>query len=428
MKAKKTLLFLASLLLTLSFGGYAVVQSYVKTAEMAVMVIEVTDGAAFVETEYLDATITIDYPNLWQDATFCVSIRQRGNNTMLFEKKPYKIKLDEKADLLLGGSTLSDNAARDWVLLADYFDRSNLRNYFTFLTAAEFESFSFVPEGIFTEVYFKELDGTLTYQGVYLLCQQVEVDEARVDIDDTVDTEKGFLVELVTRESLLKQDYSVDFVGANGDVYFDIRSQIDNEQDITRIYDILFAADTAIASGDQEAVAAIIDLDSCVDMYIIQEYMKNLDAGWASFYLYCEAGESLLYFCPPWDFDHSSGMDWRLDEGGYEGLYVGDVTNVSIQRNEWYQMLIQYDWFQDLVKERWNEKKNVFLDGLTKIQSIATDYDAQFQSNYDLWRTETQNTDNMAYTGDSYQDDAQYLFDWLENRYVWLDDYFNNAM
>ncbi len=429
MKTKKIWTFIASLMFLLVFMGYAVVQAYQTRGEFAVMVIEVADDAAFVDKEYLDATVTIDYPDQWQEATFSVSIRQRGNGSMNFDKKSYKVKLDEKADLLLDGSTLSDDAARDWVLLADYYDRTLLRSYFAFSTAAAFESFSFVSDVMFTEVYFRDAEGTLTYQGLYLLCEQIEVDEARVDIDDTTQTEKGFLVELVSWGSR-KQEYSVGFVGANGDIYFDIRSQIDNDEDVARIFDIMLAADTAIASGNQEEIAALIDLDSCVDMYILQEYVKNIDAGWGSFYFYCEAGESLLYFCPPWDFDHSAGNDVRLDDGGYEGLYVGDATSEAIQRNEWYQMLMQYDWFQDLVRERWNEKKEVFLEGITEIDAIATNSSAQFDANYLSWYDESLalDTSDWAYAGDCYQEDVAYLVDWYENRYLWLDDYFNNVM
>ncbi len=424
MKIKKILVFIASLVLIAGFVWYAVLQEIETYGEMPTMVIEVVDDEEFVNKDYLDATITIDYLDQMQDATFRVSIRQRGNSTLGFPKKPYKIKLEEKADLLLDGSTVSDQAARDWVLLADYYDRSNLRNYYAFAVAGQLDSFLFVPEGVFTELYFQEADGTLVYQGVYLLCDQVEVDETRIDIDETAETEKGFLIEF-SRESRAVADASVEIDNLFGMMYFNIGSAFDGDEDIERVQDVVQAADDAIASGDKEAIEAVLDLDSCVDMYILQEFMKNIDVGTGSLYLYCEAVEEVLHFVAPWDFDYSSGMHAWLDDGGHEGLYAGDAER---SQNQWYRMLMQYEWFQDLVRERWNATKEAYLISLDEIESVANRYDAQLQENYNLWRTETQNTDQMAYVGDSYQDDAQYLFDWIENRYLWLDDYFNNVI
>ncbi len=387
---------------------------------MPAVYIALTQDEALEEKEYSEASITIDYPRQQTAENLTMQIRERGNGSYGMTKASYKIKLDEKADLLLGASEDSDAAARDWVLLAEYFDRSTLRNYYAFMIAANFENLGFTSSCTLVEVYFNG-----EYQGVYLLCEQVEVDEARVDIDDTTETDKGFLVELRTFQ---KQDYAVTIMCDDDDMVYDIRSQIDSQADVDRVQSVLQAAQDAIQTGDQETIAAVIDIDSCVDMYILQEYLMNLDVGWGSFYLYCEAGEEKLYFGPPWDFDRTAGMDIRLNEGSYEGLYVGASEQTFVQQHPWYQALMQEEWFQALVRERWNEKKDMLLASIDTLELDAARYSTQLWSNYQLWRVERgEYIDCTAYAS-SFDDDIAYLIDWLRNRYVWLDDYFNNVM
>lgn len=430
MKKPKQIIFLLSLCVLFAICAYAVVQVNDAAQSMPVIVIDPGEGASFAGKDYHTATITISYPGQMKDVVLSSNTRQRGNGTMNYDKKSYKIKLEDKYDLLLGEGGDFDNAARDWVLLANYFDRSNLRNYYMFWTASQLDGLNYVSDCTFVEVYLIDEFGEKQYQGVYLLCEQVEVDEARIDIDDTTDGDKGFLVELVQDEAK-KQDYHVRVSHDGTEQVYDIRSNIDRETEdetLARIQGVLEDVEAALATGDQAQIEAVIDIDSCVDMYILQEYMLNVDVGWGSFYLYCHADEEQLYFSPPWDFDRSAGADWRLFYTSYEGIYVGSETTILPQNNLWYQDLMQMEWFQQLVKERWNETKYIFLEGITEIEGVAQTYSTQFDANYALW-CEGQDPDEYGFVaGESYADDAAYLAAWLQNRYTWLDEYFNTQL
>lgn len=427
MKAKKIVVFMLALCVVCAILSPAYGQTPIDETQMPVIEITLAQDAAFEEKEYLQAQVSITDFSLAVSTEVSASVRQRGNGTMSYDKKSYKIKLDEKADLFLGASETSSEAARDWVLLAEYYDRSNLRNYYTFLAASMLDGLNYVTECMFVKVY---LNGE--YQGVYLLCEEVEVNEARVDVDDKTTSEKGFLIELV-QSNTAKQEYTLSVYHEDTLLFYDVRSNIDTDveqsaEDYWRIYDVLEKAETALASGDQAEIAAVIDLDSCVDMYLLQEFMMNIDVGWGSFYLYCEAGEDVVYFSPPWDFDHAAGIDVRLMEASYEGLYVGSVEAHQMQSNLWYEDLMQQEWFQELVKARWNEQKEVFVQGVAEIRTVAQTYDAQFTKNYNMWHTVEEPLYMWPDYGSTYQEDADYLYDWLENRYDWLDDYFNNVM
>ncbi len=426
---KKKLLMALAIGVIFGVLGYGLCIPQKEATQMPAIYINLNDGEEFYEKEYCDTEIIIDYAQLSGVYEADAQIRYRGNGTLKYSKKAFKIKLDEKADLLLGASTVSDGAERDWILLAEYYDRSNLRNYYTFCVASMLDGLDYVTDCMFVEVYLND-----EYQGIYLMCESIEVAESRVDIDDSASAERGFLIELV-RESKANQDYTVMVYHEDTLLYYDVLSDMeleDNEkttEEYYRIFDIVQNVEDALASGDQEEIAAAIDLDSCVDMYLLHEFLLNIDVGWGSFYFYCEAGEDILYFSPPWDFDHAAGMDRRLLSGSYKGIYVGDSESDMMQCNLWYQRLMELEWFQDLVKERWNEVSDVFLLALEETEQIGELYSEKFQENHEMWHAQGSYSDSdWAYKGETYQDDAAYLFDWIENRYIWYDAYINDQM
>ena len=118
-------------------------------------------------------------------------IRARGNSTFGAPKKPYRIKFDQKQNLLgLNG----EKHFKNWVLMADYFDASMLRTFATFkLAAVLLEGKYYSSDCIPVEVY---LNGN--YHGVYLLCEQTQINPGRVNIyekdDDETSVEIGYLM------------------------------------------------------------------------------------------------------------------------------------------------------------------------------------------------------------------------------------------
>ena len=117
-------------------------------------------------------------------------IRGRGQGSWGMDKNPYKIKLEEKADLFGMGKS------KTWVLLANYFDDSLMRNWLV-QWLGEQVGLEYTPQGVFVEVV---MNGD--YLGNYYLCEQVEVSKHRVAIDELKqeDTERpeiqgGYLLE-----------------------------------------------------------------------------------------------------------------------------------------------------------------------------------------------------------------------------------------
>ena len=380
-------------------------------------------------------------------------IRLRGNSTLTFDKKSYRMKFNEEQNLLGQGG-----GAKSWVLLANHCDPSLLRNYLALNLGSELEGIEWSPSANFIELYLND-----EYQGVYLLCEQVQVHEARVNVEtksEEVDT--GFLIEL---DKWAVSDGSIE--GLNyflvNKIPYSIKSMDDQALDeekysnqIAFIQDYVLQVSDAIYGHDRLEIEQLIDMDSCVDMYILLELFKNIDAGW-SLYMYKDQGGK-LFFGPPWDLDTAAGNDYRMDmeefkdqyeypyEHDYEGIYVGiaqeDPQRVINkwsasnyygkndysfqQRNDWYIELMKCDWFQILVKKRFNSIESKLESMLNSIDAVTELYSTNFEDNFkrwNVWGTRIHMTPKALMQIDTQRGQAEYLKNWLESRIDWLTKY-----
>ncbi len=350
-------------------------------------------------------------------------LRGRGNATWkLMEKKSYKLKLGEKENLLDTGR----GKAKDWVLLANHCDQSLIRNQVAFNLARSLDGLEFTTGCRQVEVL---INGV--YKGVYLLCEQMEVNESRVNIE--VDPEKpdtGYLVEL--------DEYADDDEGAKenetyvvaGGKMFSLKSDVTKNQ-AQYIKGYLQTVHDAIMSGDQALISRYVDLDSCIDAYLVEEFVLNIDVGWSSFYFYKKPGDDRLYFGPLWDFDLAIGNDKRLFSGGHEGYYVGDDSSDFTQRSIWYGELMNHGWFKKMVRARWEEKKALFEDAYRYAAQCVKEIETAANRNFDTWESlgtrinqEPDHIVNML----TYEKHAQHAISWLQNRYKWLNAYFSETL
>ncbi len=267
-------------------------------------------------------------------------IKGRGNATWNFVKKPYNIKFDKKVSLF------GMDKAKKWTLLANYYDKTVMRNAVAF-GLAEAVGLEFTSECVFVDLYINE-----EYYGNYLLCESVEVGDGRVDIEDLEgNTEDANTEDLDSYSSggALESDYTK--LQAGTQKWMNIPNDPDNitggyllEYELATRYPdepcgfvtdrkqpiVIKAPEYAsqaqveyISSYYQEFEDAVfsangynalgkhyteyIDIESFVKMYVFQEYVKNLDAGITSFYIFKDADTDLFKAAPVWDFDKALG-------------------------------------------------------------------------------------------------------------------------
>lgn len=233
-------------------------------------------------------------------------IKGRGNSTWSCEKKPYQIKLEEAFDLIQTGNPA--NASKTWVLLANAFDPSLIRNLVVYKTATAMGLDS--PDCRPVDLYY---DGE--YRGNYLLCEKVETGAGRVNIDGN-----GFLLELDNAYYSGEDTWFVDSINTP----FVVKSpEPCSKEQLNFIHNYMQEALDAAYNGGVhpttgKSVWDYIDRTSLVKYYLIQEGSKNADAFCSSTYFYLPSDGSPMKAGPVWDFDDSFGIREDVsDPNGY---------------------------------------------------------------------------------------------------------------
>lgn len=362
---------------------------------------------------YVDGTITISDPEkLYSDvAEFSaeMGIRGRGNSTWSFPKKPWKVKLKEKASLL------GMPADKEWALLANYADRTLVRNIVA-MKLSEICGFSWTPRMHSVEVY---LNGK--YQGVYTLCEHKKVSSDRVDIDVVGEDVTGG--DAITGGYYLEieeqQDETTCWWTSMGVPMMFSDPEEPNSEQLAYVKGLFESFEQALWAKDHSQTSGYpkyIDVDSFVDYYIVQELTKNIDGNLRkSSFITKERGKKMeMYHL--WDFDLTLG-----NCGYFWGNVGNGPENFWIKLDKWYPHLFADPAFVDKVQKRWNELKPEF-DKIPEFIDEQTFYLAKAQErNFKVWSI-WESVDWVYFPSlGSYEKEVEYLKDFYTKRLEWLD-------
>lgn len=361
---------------------------------------------------YKSAAIGIDT----DIAEYCLDdiscqIRGHGNsswNYFHYSKPSYRLKLDEKCSLL----GIGNKPGKDYVLLCNHADATMLRNWAALRFASLLE-IPYVPECRYVNLY---INGN--YRGLYLLCEKIKTGGSRVDIDDSGEEEDtGYLLELDQRAPDEDDPW---FTLAGTDCPIAIKSDAAN--DAQRAYIKKYLADlmNAIGSEDREAVAALADIPSFVNMFILEEFTMDRDVGFASFYMVKEKG-GLLFCACPWDFDLSLGNDSMF-------RYPEYLVTSSGRSNPIFKALWKNNWFRADVAARLTEASAVFEQLLDETSAELEFLEPYNQMDDDRWGIYGERLlfepDKVCYSLHNYKEHGDYLLGWMKDRFSWLDEAF----
>ncbi len=390
--------------------------------------------------DYVDATVSVsecpeDY--ILEDKE--AEVKVRGNYTLDYDKKPIRIKYKKK-QVMLG--LHEQEKFKNWVLLADWKDKSLLNNNVSFYLASRIMG----EDGYYTadcqpvEVYLNN-----QYWGVYLLTEQQEVKEGEessrmsvpevptyedenenkfgyagydvgycIEYDGYYDTEMNmpngagdptFTINSVSGFSMYNKGYTV-----KSDIYYDDGTEWSGDYTkpstqlsfiqsyVNNAYQIVTSAVKGTYkefSGDYKSiqnstkyttaeatVGAVIDLRSLVDTYIYHEIVCDMDLRWSSFYMCVDmsaTGSKKLIFEAPWDKDSALGTCCRLGEDDpSQGLWAVN------QGNPWMNFFRGQEWFTDLVVARWKELKedNLYEDTVAHLNRELDLYGDDLDGDY----------------------------------------------
>jgi spore coat protein CotH len=384
-----------------------------ETARVFTLSVETENAVPVTSKEkYVNCSVTVNGEGVYAGYHGSARIRGRGNSSWLwYDKKPYRIKLDEKAEMLGLG------ANKDWVLLANYRDPTHLMNAVAF-EAARFMELPHVNHSRYLEV---TLNGD--YIGLYQLTEQVEADENRVEIDE----EQGYLLSLDLDDGpSLNPEGEDNFWSQVFEMPVCVKNPEDQTpQQLNVIKENLAALENAVNSCNYEAVEQLMDIKSFINFLILQEFVYNVElAAPRSMYMYKDKGGK-YFMGPPWDFDGGYDFDWSTMYTGhnyftsYRELVLG--TDPARQKGGYkvpafFTQMFKNATFVAQYKAQWNGMHAGLLAHTTEcIDKVAGYAAAAMERDYVRWHIDRH-----------YQTEIARLKLWIQNRTEYLTTVINN--
>ena len=427
---------------------------------------------------YCYGTVRIDAPDNFSysdmDTSFGdidsigMSIRGRGNSTWTrYAKRPYKIKIDSRTDLLQRGND-EEHANKHWVLVANASDATLLKDRMTAWLADEM-GFEFTPRGVPVDLVMVSNDPDNEeyfggkYLGSYYLSENVRVDDTRLDIEELEedDTELptitgGYLVQNSSQVRVGSPDRFITDRGVGWATHtpsFDTEAEghaltgeqlgdageavsgedIFNDPDPKENIDGVLTGDAYENDAQQKYIQEhmqmvedalyadgtgykdLMDTESAAKYWLINMFAGNHDAyGTGSTYIYKHRDKddsvSKMYWGPVWDFDYA----WYYDADDYSRpFYPG---------HEWLEPMF-YDTgeggFVEEVKAQWNAMKPLLREiaeegGLLDRYSAETK--ASAVADRGVWKPEDDGFDQ------EYDERIREFKSWINSRIEWMDE------
>lgn len=371
------------------------------------------------------------------------STRVRGNVSQLMPKKPFAVKLDSKSGVL------GMKPHKRWVLLANWVDRTLMRNAIANETAKYFhdnlsDGLAWNPSGQFVELVYNGV-----HVGNYYLCEQIKIDGNRLDIAEPYDKDDVY--------SGNPEDYGYLLECEDG---YDEKWQFTTKHYIPFLFkddgnDDMVAYASGLVGGIEDKLSAgnyseaykTLDLTSMVDFLLIQEVMMNGEL-WhpKSSYMYINEGK--LYAGPIWDFDWETIPNINKLTSSYDDTYTGDkyvftydasminaaapskswfsttnylfyTSSASEPRTDdrnfiWYPMLVKDTEFKNVAASRWSSISSGLLSHIqTFIDETADEIAVSEALNWEMWKLGTSTSSRWSTydVGGGWKGDEQETFD-----------------
>ncbi|MBR3230426.1 CotH kinase family protein [Candidatus Saccharibacteria bacterium] len=334
-----------------------------------------------------------------------VEVKTRGNSTWGLPKAPYQIKFTKKTHLLGLGEV------KEWILLANYVDDSNLRNDVAYKLAAMLGE-KYAVRGDFVRLFINN-----QYEGLYYLTNKIEIAKGAVDLrapdgvlmeidnlhratEKCINTEAG--VCLVLKDTVAKDDEVI-------------------AEAVQQFVDIYSEFEKAVRAKDYDKVAELVDVESFAEYFLVNEFAVNPDAYSSSFFLYRDGKDDKIHAGPVWDFDYAFANRqwvWHTDErifSPYEMMALleramleegekGDSSGLGVALEIYY--LMEMPEFRDEVRRVFQTKLSgraeELLDFIRMRAKLIEDEALVDAETWDL--------------GD-FVAETEYLIDWVRERY-----------
>ena len=340
---------------------------------------------------YLEGTLAVNGRGGYEDYTGKTEVKGRGNSTWGYPKKPYRLKLNKKAEICGLGK------AKNYVLLANHLDPTLMLNSVAFKIGRLLE-LPFTNHAIPVDVV---LNGI--YKGSYLLTEQIEVKENRVDLDEN-------------NSVMWELDYYWDDEPKFKSTAFNLPVMVKDPDLTTEQFEYwkkdfnAFTTQFAKEPLEGNSYVDMIDIESVAKFLITFNLVHNMEINHPKSVFLHKEGNGKYVMGPIWDFD------WAYDYEGtsnHFGRYNTPLFSSSMNGvgTAFFQRFLQDSRVKAIYKRTWQDFKNNKLDALLQyVDDYAVMLKPSVERNSELW----ENTR-------SFDTKVKELKTWLRNRADYID-------
>jgi CotH kinase protein/Secretion system C-terminal sorting domain len=420
------------------------------SSNLPVVIITTDHGTAIKDEPKIPADMKIIYHgegerNFISDSgniyTGKIGIEIRGAYSASLPQKPYGFETRDIAGNNLNVSLLDMPSENDWVLLANYNDKTFLRNILAFDIFHKMGQYS-------TRMRFCEVVLNNEYQGIYLLGEKIKQDSGRINIAKlkTVDN----YGDDVTGGYIIKNDYysATDSWKSNfsplnkpgAEVYFvyhDPKPVDLSVQQKTYIQGFINTLEMVLYNPSFRAPVfgykSYIDIKSFADYFILGEVSRNVDTYKKSrfFYKDKDSRDGLLHSGPSWDFDWAwrnlleNCIHFNKSDGSGWAYKVNECAAWPVPPS-WEVRMLQDRDFADLIHNRYFELRNNILSQTaieSTIDSIASLLNEAQVRHFQKWNILGINvgTPESGIQPVTYSGEITKFKNWINTRLEWLD-------
>ena len=381
----------------------------------------------------------------------------RGQSSATFEQAPYRVELWDDASEDLDQPLLGMPADSDWAFIGPYSDRTLIRNAFVYDLGRDMGLSA--PRYAFAEVYINQAARAVAaedYQGIYMVVETIKNNKDRLDL---AQLEEGDVApELISGGYIFKFEWAASedptltctgsgplgggfggFGGfgmgmgtgqpggmgqaaAAGTCWTDL--EVADPEPLTQVQaDYLTGYvqqfHDALHQSTFATYSQLINVDTFVDVFIINELTRNLDAYTRSAYYYKDRGQP-INAGPLWDFNLTLGM--------------GFGTNLQVEGWQFQERNVASDWFRILgsdpeflarVSQRWAELRQNLLSNAAleqRIDALAAPLAAASVRDFARWPVaDVAQSIFQIPTEPTWEVQLEVMRTWLGERLAWLD-------
>jgi len=348
-----------------------------------------------------------------------LKISGHGNSTWkeLIEEFPGQ-EFKRSYDISFDGmeSILGMNPAKKYVLLSNFYDESEVKNYLALDVARKLDM-NDVPECEYANLY---INGK--YRGLYLVTQKIKENNGMLGLHSD-----GYLAKFDYEDRVKDSGkYFVEVDGLFAEVIYPKEAGSKKLSDIT--LDLL-TVEAAIRS-EEDTFKDVADEESFIKYYLIQEFLENGDADRASQYVYKAGMADKLSAGPVWDFDLAMGHPWFSYDGDeIKALWIKGIVSES----GWLRQLSSNDIFMDKTYRYYEDYfSDVIDDEITNVlPGVSDKIGSSFYMDMVRYERSPEYYDKFDYEKYGYERfDSSAIVgvtgSWLEGRKNFWDDYVKN--